>query len=500
MDNILTISWQRDRFKNTIFISLLIFITFLVYFNSLRGDFLIDDITTIQNNPRLHNLSEYFTKYFKWDFEVLNETVLALIWNWSGGDPFGFHLYNVMLHIACVILVYILCTILFNDKHLSFFSSLIFAIHPIHTEAVSWISGRPYLLSSIFLLSIFISYLKAKQVRRYYLLCVLLFFVGVLFARETFFAPFIIIAYELFFGLKKVSDKREKRALLAILVAISSISIIVLASLLISRSEYSRLIFRYRSWSYLVVVAKAFSYYLKILYLPLARGLYHPFAFTTIDIHKISPLFFVSIIILLLSIVSFFRFKNKFVPISFGIMWFFVTYSPYSNIIPVCNIVSERYLYLPSVGICIILAALFLKVWQIINRSAKYKAVLRYFAIATIVLFLSSYATLTLRRNYDYHNIITYWWSNINNFPDGYIVYNNLAGTFYAMGDLNNAMAYCYTTLMVDRNQPYVWCNLGKIYRDLSDFGQAAYCYRQALEIDSNYFPAIKSLEEIESQ
>jgi tetratricopeptide (TPR) repeat protein len=247
-------------------------------------------------------------------------------------------------------------------------------------------------------------------------------------------------------------------------------------------------------------VVKAFSYYLKILYLPLARGLYHPFAFTTLDIQKISPLFFVSVIILAVSIFAFLRCKNKFIPVSFGIMWFFITYLPYSNLIPICNIISERYLYLSSLGICIVLAALFLKAWDKVNLSDKYKKALRYVAIAAMVLFLSSYATLTLRRNYEYHNIITYWWTNINNFPDGYIVYNNLAGTFYAMGDLDNALSFSYTNLMANSNQAHVWCNLGRIYRDKKDFQEAINCYKNALEIDKNYLPAKRALIDIESK
>ncbi|MFC1646445.1 tetratricopeptide repeat protein [Candidatus Omnitrophota bacterium] len=500
MQNFLQTNWQKDWFKNAVYIILISCISLLIYFNSLGGDFVVDDINGIQNNTRIHNIGEYFTSYFKWDLGVLTEVVLALIWHVSAGSPFGYHLFNIVIHALCVVLVYVLCVVIFKHKPLAFFSSLIFAIHPIHTEAVSWISGWPYVASSLFCLGIFISYIKIRQSKKYVLLCVLLFFTGLLFSPLVFVVSLMIVAYELFFKRTDLAKKKDKLFLLILLAAVSSISVIVLISIYVSRGTFSRMIFSYRGWSYLVVIIKAFAYYVKILYLPLARGLYHPFALNNIEISRISPLFFVSIFILLFSIYSFFKCRKEFRPVSFGIMWFLVTYLPYSNIIPVCNIVSERYLYLPSVGICIILAALFLKAWQVLNRSTKYKAVLRCIAIATIVLFLSSYATLTLRRNYDYHNIITYWWSNINNFPDGYIVYNNLARTFYVMGDLNNAMAYCYTTLMVDRTQPYVWCNLGKIYRDMKNYQEAIDCYKNALEIDSNYLPAFWALSEIEAE
>ncbi|MFC1708649.1 tetratricopeptide repeat protein [Candidatus Omnitrophota bacterium] len=498
MRNTSQINWNKVFSGNAIYIILLMAVSFLIYSNSLGGDYIIDDIARIQNNKHIHDLGAYFSNHFRWDAGSFHEAMLAVIWHMSGGRPFGFHLYNVILHVFCVILVFALCMALFKNRLLSFLASLIFAVHPIHTEAVSWISGNPYLLSSLFYLGVFVSYLKAKQERRYYLLCASLLFVGFLFAQEVILVPFMIIAYELFFNSGKDFFKKEKWPLLILSAAVISISVVALISLYISRAKYSHMIFTYRGWRYLIVAIKAFSYYLKILYLPLARGLYHPFAFTTVSIDKVSPLFFVSIFIALSLIILCFKTKNKLMPVSFGIMWFFIAYLPYSNLVPICNIISERYMYLSSVGICIVLAALFLKAWDVINSNTKYKKAFRYVAIIVMVLFLSSYATLTLSRNYEYHNIITYWWSNINNFQDGYIVYNNLAGTFYAMGDLDNALAYSYTNLMSNRFQPHVWCNLGKIYTDLKDFDQAAYCYKQALEIDENYFPAIKSLEGIE--
>jgi hypothetical protein len=258
------------------------------------------------------------------------------------------------------------------------------------------------------------------------------------------------------------------------------------------------MIFYYRGSSYLVVATKAFLYYLKILYLPLSRGLYHPFAFNSVTIQSISPAFFVSLLVISLCVYLFFRFLREEKPLSFGIALFFATYLPYSNIIPVCNIVAERYLYLPSSGFCLILAYLILKVWRIVN-TAQSKRALRILTVVVIALFLGAYATLTIRRNYEYSDISTYWQTNITNFPDGYIVYNNLAGSFYSMGDLQTAMAYCFINLSLNPNQPYVWCNLGRIFRDLKNTEQSNYCYSQALKISKNYPVALKALTELEA-
>lgn len=506
-----------NKIPNFILIILLGLVGFGIYANALNGDFLIDDQSGILNNERIHDINTYFSN-FKIHLGVLYDIARLFHWQISGDNPFYYHLFDILAHVGCVILLFVLCNLLFNNKALSFLSSFIFAVHPIHTEAVSWISGANYVYSTIFFMAAFVFYIKSARNRLplggrfisnevksnksilYLLLATISFSLCLLTGNTAATLPIMFILYELFFRERDIQDLSSRRFRIIFLFLILLISVIFVVSFFVARNKYIHLIFSFRGFNYLIVAAKAFVYYLKILYLPLARGLYHPFAFNTTDIQNISPALFLSIVVLIITAVSFFKCKRNLKPVSFGIMWFFVTYLPYSNIIPICNIISERYLYLPSVGFSIIMAALFLKVWEIINRKAQYRRVLRYISIVAVTLFLGSYATLTIRRNYDYHNIITYWRSNINNFPDGYIVYNNLAGTFYAMGDLNNAEAYCYTTLMVNQNQPHVWCNLGKIYGDIGDFKQARWCYKEAIKIDENYFPAHIALNEIEAR
>ncbi|MDP8289822.1 MAG: tetratricopeptide repeat protein, partial [Candidatus Susulua stagnicola] len=207
--------------------------------------------------------------------------------------------------------------------------------------------------------------------------------------------------------------------------------------------------------------------------------------------------FFLSLSIIAVAIFTFFKYRRNFKPVSFGIIWFFVTYAPYSNVIPVCNIISERYLYLPSVGFSIVLAALFLKGWEVIKRNKRFRLSLRAIAIIAITLFLGSYSALTIKRNYGYSNIITYWEGNINNFEDGYRVYNNLAGTYYKMGNLDNAIAYSWINLTINPNQSHVWYNLGRVYQEKGNIDQAKVCFQEVLKIDKDYFPAYQALEQL---
>ncbi|MBU0710203.1 MAG: tetratricopeptide repeat protein [Candidatus Omnitrophica bacterium] len=488
------------KFKGFILILVLAAVSFGIYANSLNGDFLVDDTPVIVDNERIHDLKVYFSKHFGLRVNILNELAWVFIWHLAGPNPFYYHLFNVLVHLFCVIALFILCNLLFKNSTLSFLASLIFAVHPIHTEAISWISGGHYAFSSLFYIAAIIFYIRAEKSALNFILSIATFILCLLTGNAVATLPIMFILYDLFFREKVAGNARLRRLRIITLSVILSISAIFVFTYFVRRNEFMHIIFYYRGPRYLVVVAKAFAYYLRILYMPLVRGLFHPFAFNANEIQRISPVLFFTASVLIISAVSFFKCKRRFIPISFGIMWFFVTFLPFSNIIPICNIVSERYLYLPSVGFSMIMAALFLKVWEIIDRNPQYRAVLRFACIVIITLFLGSYSFLTLMQNYEYNNIITYWESNIKNFPDGYMVYNNLAGTYYLMGQKENAIAYCWINLLVNDKQPHVWYNLGNVYREIGNLEKAQECFQQVLKIYKNYFPAYKALEEIEAQ
>ncbi|MBM3248614.1 MAG: tetratricopeptide repeat protein [Candidatus Omnitrophica bacterium] len=478
-------------------IFLLALISFGLYANSLAGDFLIDDYSVIVGNEKLRDVKSYFSQHFKIRPICLIELINLFLWNISPGSPFFFHVFNVFLHVFCVILIFILCNILFKNSALSFLTSLIFAVHPIHTEAISWISGGHYALSSLFFIASFIFYVKSDKSIVNLMISVLFFVFCFLAGTSVAVLPIMFVLYDVFFREKHKQNKQLRRLRILFLLIIFAMAFMFVAYFVFNKNKFMHLIFYFRGFGYLIVVTKAFVYYLQILYLPLARGLFHPFAYNTLSIQMISPAFFGALIIIVVSIMAFLKCRKNYKPVAFGIMWFFVAYAQYSNVIPICNIVSERYMYLPSLGFAIIMAFLFLKVWEIINRNERHKKMLRVSAISALVLFIGSYSFLTMKRNYDYHDIMSYWQSNINNFKDGYMVYNNLAGTFYAMGDPDNAIAYCWINLLVNPNQPHVWCNLGKVYKEKGDLEQARACYNKALMCDKGYFPALKALEDL---
>lgn len=488
-----TLSISFSKIPNFILIIVLICVVFGVYQNSLGGSFLIDDETAIVNNPKIYNIQKYFSESFSFHPGAFYEALTVFFWKISAGKPFIFHLFAVLAHSLNVLLVFILCNALFANKPLSFLSALIFAVHPINTEAVSWISGSQYAYSALFYISAITFYIFSRKTPFYFVLSTLFFALCLFTGNAAAVLPAMLILCDLFF--KDSKQKNFNRTRLVILLSALFISGLFIAWYFLKKNAFIHMIFYYRGASYLVVAVKAFGYYLKLLYLPLARGLFHPFAFTNFDIQKLSPAFFIGLAAMFTAIICFFKCRRRAPAVSFGIMFFLAAYAPYSNVIPICNIISERYMYLPCAGFAIMIAALFLKAWEIINRH--HSVILRRLGLAALTLFICSYGALTVKRNYEYNNIITFWETNINNFSCGYTVYNNLAATFYKMGNIKNAITYCWINLMVNPAQPHVWCNLGMLYRQQGRIKDAVDCYQQAISIDKDYYPAYKALAEI---
>ncbi|KAM4747156.1 protein O-mannosyl-transferase TMTC3 [Rhinophrynus dorsalis] len=155
-------------------IGILFCVVFLCYWNSLFCGFVFDDVSAILDNKDLHP-STPIKKLFQNDFwgTPMSEershksyrplTVLTFRFNYlfSELNAVSYHLLNLLLH-AVVCVIFLKVCRLFLDTRTSLIAALLFAVHPIHTEAVTGVVGRAELLSSIFLLAAFLSYTKSK--------------------------------------------------------------------------------------------------------------------------------------------------------------------------------------------------------------------------------------------------------------------------------------------------------------------------------------------------
>ena len=157
--------------KDSLRIGLLLAVVALIYGNALRNDFTMDDQIYIVSNsqvthPSLKNL--FAPHKISNVFRPVTFATFALNWWLDGERPFGFHLFNLLLHAGATWLLFLLLKALLGPsgpaKEVALVAALIFAVHPLHTEAVASISGRAELLAAGFLFAAWILHLNDQQV------------------------------------------------------------------------------------------------------------------------------------------------------------------------------------------------------------------------------------------------------------------------------------------------------------------------------------------------
>ena len=164
---------------------LLVLLCFAVYGNVLTGDFIWDDqlqvvrntnIRTLENVPRAFTSSLWSFMYSKGGgennrifdryYRPLQTVTYILAYQLGRLSPFVYHLINVILHSAATVLVYWLCLEVGLPSMAGLMAGALFATHPVHTEAVSWIAGVGDLLCGIFYFAALAGFLRFNRSRR----------------------------------------------------------------------------------------------------------------------------------------------------------------------------------------------------------------------------------------------------------------------------------------------------------------------------------------------
>ena len=355
---------------NQLIILLIILLAF--YGNTVFNGFVHDDRAEIVKNKYLHS-GEYWGKIFT---GCTRELQLEGCWGKGfyyrpikiasnfvayriSSSPWIFHLFNIVYVYILAVLLLRFYTFFLKNKITAFCSVLLFLTHPINTEVVNWISASQETLMAIFALLSFQYYLKYHTERKSgHLLISSLFFLGTMFSKETgVFLILVFLGYELF-------QKRPLdifRALIKnyrlILFYVIPILIYFFSRYLVLGTFFTNDILRNtRDISFATHLQTSvwlFGAYFSKLFLPLPLNIFH-----SIDISKLPVQGILFSVLLLFSflVALFFSFRKKEIVPFLGLLWWLTFIS-----VPVIfigalgrNILAERYLFVPSVGIILV--------------------------------------------------------------------------------------------------------------------------------------------------
>ena len=162
---------MKNNTKNNIFIiTLIIILTALSYINTLHNSFVYDDNTYVVENRQIRSISNIpkaFISSYPPDAKEQGLyrplVTISYIFDYAvwGLNPKGFHLTNLILHILTSIIIYLLALEILKKSWPSLIAALIFALHPVHTEAVTWVVGRAEVMAGLFYFLSFLLYIKA---------------------------------------------------------------------------------------------------------------------------------------------------------------------------------------------------------------------------------------------------------------------------------------------------------------------------------------------------
>ncbi|MFZ5933038.1 MAG: tetratricopeptide repeat protein [Patescibacteria group bacterium] len=473
------------RITDRKYIILIICIGFVLYLNSLWNPFIWDDYIIIVDNPLIKtwNFSQFFSikgpvgsnLLIGW-YRPLLLISYSLDYHFWGLNPFGFHLINLLIHITSGVLVYKIGQRLTPNKFICFLASLFFIIHPIQTEAVSYISGRgdlflvlSLLLSIWFLEKSYVSKEKNKK-NRFYAFSIISFTGGLLSKETAIIFPVLVSLFFFSFLEEKISKISTKRFLFITLPYFLITFTYGFIQLINSKNwltvSGNADIYKSSILSRSVMFLKAFYVYVETLIFPLDL---HYRTETILDDSISDPRVLISAVILSLFLFTIIKFWKKKRIISFGLTWFLISLIPVSNIfIPLNFIIGLRWLYLGLIGFFIACASLFGELFNFLENGFFKKAL-----ISLLIIYLVFLSLLSIKRNFMWGNPITFFKQILKYDPSNYKIHLELGVEYVTLGNTEEAVREFNTSITLNPFPPNAYFNLGLLYKNNKDYENA---------------------------
>lgn len=420
--------------KNWLHPLIIIVTIFVVYLNSFWGIFQFDDYNVIVYNPDIHTWNSWLNNLAHGIRPLLKFTYTL---NWTSGmGIFGFHLLNISIHIINALIIYFLSVIFMyrftgitSGRNAAFITAILWALHPVQTEAVTYICGRSTSLMCMFYLGSFWAYIHGTEGKGrlwVYLISPLFFIMAVLTKEVALTFPLVLLLWE-------ITNHREIDFTAIIRKqAVHWMLFCIILGAFIIHSNYGRLL-KY-SFGIRGVGENLLSQINGVSYLITRLFMIHRLNIDP-ELPVISQwtllISLEAIFLLVLIIIGMLSIKRN--PwLSFGILWFFLHLIPGNSIIPRLDIANERQLYLPIWGIFLIIGV---GISRFIN-SIHEKYIFKQVAVIMLILILGLF---TAKRNFVYWSETALWEDTAIKSPMKARVYNNLGYAYALDGRIKDA-------------------------------------------------------------
>ncbi len=467
-------------------------LAFGVYANALNNGFVSDDDFQLLSNPLVtdwHQIPQIFQHHI-WAFAGQDTTnyyrpiqmVLYMALYYAVGfDASIFHLMMILIHMANSMLVYRVAGRLLKNKLLesneaALAAAILFAVHPIHNEAVMWIAVLPdelLTLITLIALGLFIRWDAAPNLKQVGALLAL-FFLGLITKEPGAMLLPLLAGYEFLYLGRSIADLWKNRTLYISMAAVFGIYCVLrvhaLGGMAPAQGFYYKLHGKDLALSLIALLGK----YLGKLVLPTHLSYFHFFEPTT----SITPTVVLSFLAACALVAGIFLLRGRLPAVSYGLFFILAPLAPALNINGVGeNAFTERYLYLPSFGFVLAAAV----AWQWLAARQRQSA----WSVIVILVALSAYVLIP--RNLDWHDDIRLFTVSAEQSPRAGTLIGNLGWFHYQRGEYDDAIKRYHAAIALQPTTALFHNNLGNAYAQKHMLPPAIAELRRAIELKNDY-------------
>jgi tetratricopeptide (TPR) repeat protein len=512
---------------------LLLLLTLLAvvpYLNAFSNHFTLDDVPIIVENPIVRDLANagkiLTTNYWgereeardRGLYRPLTVLTYAMDYHFWQLNPKGYHVVNVVLHTTATLLLFLLALGFLGSSTGAFVAAAIFAVHPVHTEAVTSIVGRAELLAALFFLLGFwfsrrqgLSLLRpsrgpcAISARALAMWggAALFYFLGLLAKETAVTLPALLLVYDLTYreDASHSPDKRKpgelsKTSLMLLRYAGLGIVLLIYSALRSNITVGRNMWIGFKGISAdarVLTASRVLMEYLALLTFPRTLSADYWKPEVAIAHSPAEPLVLLSLLVwLALGIIAFVAWRRRARPLFLAQAWFFITILPVSNLLLAIGVgKAERILYLPSAGFCLFLGSLY---------GLAEKKVRKEWLLLPLLPILFLFAVRTYSRNADWKDNFTLALATLKVSPTS-PTFNQIAASEYRKhGETDKAIPLLQNAIGQRPEEESYHYNLGNCYLDRKQYDMAIASYQEALRLKPGYMDALNNLGSAQMQ
>ena len=447
-----------------------------------------DDPTYLTNNPLIRSLSggnikRIFTEIYFANYQPLHIFSYAIEYHFFKLNPAGYHAVSVIMHVINTGLVIWLAGLLLENKKGAALTGLLFGINPLRVESVAWASERKDLLYALFFflsLIYYIRYVKDTGMQKWFYLSLLFFILSIFSKTMAASLPPALIIIDIFYKRNfsgKLIFEKIPFFIIAIVMGIVSVKAAATSAAITDMSKYTFI-------ERLLFAGTNLVQYVYKLFVPVNLSAYYPYPAKLSGSLPVIYFIFPVLAVLLIAYLLYALKKAKGNIIWLGLSFYFISIVLVLQMLPVGpTIFSERYSYIPSAGIFLIVSYFILKFFEKENTLYKFKNIVIAF-IATYCIVLSY---LSFNRCKVWKDSITLFNNVLEQFPLAVHAINNRADAYYNLGQYNEAIVDFSKAIQLNPGFALSYYNRANCYGQTGRFKESLEDLNNSLRLNPRY-------------